>query len=80
MLVQLVHRDPVTKVEDGVIVFLAVEHNSDIKSDKYVIVGWTGSHRESVDEVLFSDQELDLSPGSTPDETSLFLDFTELSV
>jgi hypothetical protein len=80
LFVKLVDTDSVTEIEDGVVIWLAAEHDGDVQGHEDVVVGWTSSHWELVGDVLLGDQELDLSPWETENETTLLLDVVELAM
>jgi hypothetical protein len=80
LLIQLIDTDSVHEVTNGLLIILALEHDGDIHGDEDIIVGWAGSNRELVDDVLLSDQELDLGPWQAPDEATFLLDMVKLSV
>lgn len=71
LLIELVDADSVTEVENRILIFLAFEHNCDVKSNEDVIKSWTGANREAVDNVLFRDQKLNLRPRHTHVESSV---------
>lgn len=66
LLVQLVNADSVAEVENALFIWLAPECDSDVKLNKYVIVGWTCSHRETIYHILLCHQELNFGPRQTP--------------
>jgi len=80
LFVKLVNTNSITKVEDIFIFTLASEHNCDVEGNKDVVIGWTGSHWEPIDNVLLRHQELNLGPRHTIDETTLLFDVVKFAV
>jgi len=93
LLVQLVDRNAVAKVEDVFLVALsnlrvapvllvdvAAENDANVECDEDVVVGGTSPHRELVSHVLLGDEELDLGPRETPDKAARMLDRIERAV
>jgi len=74
LLIQLVDADSVTEVEDRVVIWLASENYSDVKSNKDVVVGWASSNWELVSDVLLGHKELNLGPGEANNEPTFTLD------
>lgn len=62
LLIQLINTDSVDEIEDTIFVWFTSKHNSNTKSDKNVIIGWASSYLEFIDEILLSNQKLDLGP------------------
>lgn len=62
LLIQLINTDSVDEIEDTIFVRFTSKHNSNTKSDKNVIIGWASSYLEFIDEILLSNQKLDLGP------------------
>ena len=80
LLVELVDADAVDEVTNIVIIIFASENNSNIQCHKNIVVGWAGSHRELVDNILLCDKELYLGPWQAKYEAALLLNVIELSV
>ena len=80
LLVELIDTDSVHEVADVIVVFFALEDHCDVESNKDVVVGWTGSYRELVDDILLCHQELNFGPRKAEHEASLFLDMIELAM
>lgn len=62
LLIQLINTDSVDEIKDTIFVRFTSKHNSNTKSDKNVIIGWASSHLEFIDDILLSNQKLDLGP------------------
>lgn len=65
LFVKLVDTDSIYEVLDTCIVILASEYNGDTKSNKDVIIGWASSNLKLINNILLSDQELDLREWGT---------------
>ena len=80
LFIKLVHTDSVAEIEDRIIVGLASKNNCNIKGDKNIVVGGSGSHWEFIGDILLCDQKLDFSPRQAKDHSSFLLDSREFTV
>jgi len=62
LFIKLINTDSVDEIKDTVLVRFAPKHNSNPKSNKNVIIGWASSNLEFIDDILLSNQKLDLGP------------------
>ena len=80
LLVQLIDTDSVNEVSDVIIVFFALEDNSNVQGNEDIVVRWASANREFVDNVLLSYKELDLGPREAEDKAAIRLNTIELTM
>lgn len=80
LLIKLIDANSVDKIKNGIIIGLAPEYNSNVKSNKDIIVGWASSHWELISDVLLGDKELDFGPRKTENEATILFHLVKFPV
>ena len=81
LLIELIDTNSITEVENVLLFFFASEDYCDVEGNENIVIRRTGSHRESINNVLFRHQELDFCPWHAgPDKSTFLLNTVEFAV
>ena len=80
LLVKLVDTDSVDEVSNIIVGGLASKDYSNVECNEDIIVSWASVYRELEENVLWSNQELNLGPWKADNKSSALLDVIELTM